>query len=176
MTTTCAKMELDRESANGALLHMLAGACLDSFGVTSISISLRFINPVLIPGEGFYVDVDFGCVATIREKGLAPDTPRSSDFFVGRSEFLARVFFCIGKTVDATQLQADGRLSMVIDAVVIELCVSVEDDGQDDSVWDVSVQRADARHLPVLQAIACVPDGSGVRFLVDSESRSGVYD
>lgn len=176
MTTTCAKMELDRESANGALLHMLAGACLDSFGVTSISISLRFINPVLIPGEGFYVDVDFGCAATIREKGLAPDTPRSSDFFVGRSEFLARVFFCIGKTVDATQLQADGRLSMVIDAVVIELCVSVEDDGQDDSVWDVSVQRADAGHLPVPQAIACVPDGSGVRFLVDSESRSGVYD
>ncbi|MBD7954175.1 hypothetical protein H9654_08140 [Stenotrophomonas sp. Sa5BUN4] len=167
-------MELDTESANGALLQMLAGACLDSFSVTSISISLRFINPVVIPGESLYVDVDFVCAATIRENGLSPDTPGSSDFFDGRSEFLARVFFCIGKTVDATQLQADGRLSIVIDAVVIELCVSVEDDGQDDSVWDVSVQRADAGHLPA-PAIACVPDGSGVRFLVDSESRSGFY-
>ena len=66
--------------------------------------------------------------------------------------------------------------ALLIDAMVIELCVSVEDDGQDDSVWDVYVQRADAGHLPVPQAIACVPDGSGVRFLVDSESRSGVYD
>lgn len=176
MTTTCAKMELDTETANGALLHMLAGACLDSFGVTSISISLRFINPVLIPGGSLYVDVDFACAATIREMGPSPDTPRSSDFFVGRSEFLARVLFCIGKTVDATQLQADGRLSIIMDALVIELCVSVEDDGQDDSVWDVSVQRADAGHLPVPQAIACVPDGSGVRFLVDSESKSSFYD
>ncbi|MCS4232229.1 hypothetical protein [Stenotrophomonas chelatiphaga] len=172
MTSTYAKMELDTATADGALLHMLAGACLDSFSVSSISISLRFINPVLIPGESLYVDADFGCSATILEKGLAPATPGSGDFFVRRSEFLGRVFFCIGKTVESTQLQADGRLSIVMDAALIELCVSVEDDGQDDSVWDVSVQKADAGHLPVPQAIACVPDGSGVRFLVDWESRS----
>jgi hypothetical protein len=169
-------MELDTATADGALRHMLAGAYLDSLSVTNISISLRFINPVLTPGESLYVDADFGCSATILEKELAPATPRSGDFVVRRSEFLGRVFFCIGKTVESTQLQADGRLSIFMDAALIELCVSVEDDGQDDSVWDVSVQRTDAGHLPVLQAIACVPDGSGVRFLVDSESRSSFYD
>ena len=145
--------------ANAATQKLLVGAYLDSFSVTSVSVSLQFINPALVQRTNLLVDVDFTCPAAVLSPFSKTRIAEDEDFFVKRSIFISQVFNCIGRVIDRMHVEADGRLVLVIGDVSVELHVSADDWADDNSVWSVALNGADAHHSAI-SAISCIADES----------------
>lgn len=160
-------LEMDRLAAEGVLNGLLVGACLDSFNVSNISVTLRFISSAVIPGRSVYVDCAFSCEAFIADAGVGDHKAGSGNFFTERAVFIARIFCCIGKAVDSIGLEEDGRLCLSIGDEVVVLCVSIEDDGQDESAWGVVVEESAGYLRPETYSLACVLSDSGVSFVAE---------
>lgn len=159
---------MDRLAAEGVLNSLLVGACLDSFSVSSISVTLRFISSAVIPERSVYVDCAFSCEAFIAGAGVGDHKAGSGDFFTERAAFIARIFGCMGRTVDSAGLEENGRLCLSIGDEVVVLCVSIEDDGQDESAWGVVVEESAGYLRPDTYSLACVVSDSGVSFVAET--------
>lgn len=157
--------ELDRMAAEDFLNRLVVGAYLDSFNVSSLSVTLRLVSPVAVPGRSIFVDCAFSCDAFMCGVAVADTTPESNKFFAHRAIFIARVFSCIGEVVDAVDLCENGGLSVSFGSHVVELRVSMDDDGQDESVWDVAAEESARKLLPTVHSLACVLSDSRISFV-----------
>ena len=165
MDAVIRKTELSLAMASEAINKMLVGAYLDCFSVSSLQVSLRFINALALPGISLYVDSNFSCEAALsRNKGTMIDTS-AERFFIRRSKFLAEVYAFIGKEVTNTDLEIDGSLSISIGESIIVMQLSQEDMTQEESVWNVEMETPNGHLLPAAHSVVCVPRNGGISFL-----------
>lgn len=165
MDTVIGKTELSLEAASDALNQMLVGAYLDCFSVSSIQVSLRFINNIIFPEIALYVDNSFSCEAVLSsDKGTIIDTA-AEKFFTRRATFLAEVYACMGMEVTNIHLEINGSLSISIGESIIAMQLSQEDREQEESVWTVEMETPNGHSLPAAHSVICVPKNDGVSFL-----------
>lgn len=162
--------ELSAEAAGSFLKRMLVGSYLDCFIVSSIPVSLKFINDSLYPENSLYVNLDLSCDAMVDNGGCNKVPDSSEGFFVRRAKFLADLYSCIGREVADIHLDVDGSLSIYIDGSVITVQLAQEDKIQEDSVWKVEMELPADHHVSTMNAVMCVPKGDGVSFLSGSRS------
>lgn len=163
------RVEVDAGVARSRLDLMLLGSYLDSLNVSSLQVSLRFINSRVHPGESLYVELSFSCSASIRERNALNDSLAQADFFVGRASFLAGVYARMGIEISNIELDSTGRLLLFMDGSLIELIASEEDMEAEGSIWQVAIEISAGSALSSGNSISCVSTGSDVIFLSDVE-------
>lgn len=151
--------------ANAAIQQLLVGAYLDSFNVSSVSVSLRFINSVLKNGVNLCVDSYFTCPAEVVGSRCEVSEAAAEDFFIGRSRFIGEICKCIGKAIEGLNVEAGGGLVLEIEGALVKLHVSSDDWENDDSVWSISMDGSDAHHASV-SSVSCIAQDS-IFFVAD---------
>ncbi|GAB3060827.1 hypothetical protein [Stenotrophomonas tumulicola] len=159
------KTELSLTMAGESLNRMLVGAHLDCFSVSSITVSLRFINDGAFPGISLYVDNDFSCGAVMRGGDNLVMENSVGGFFTKRAKFLSGVYSCIGKEVTKVNLSFDGSLSISVGDSVIAMQLEKEDKEQEDYVWKVEMEAPAGHLVSEVNSVMCVPNDGGVKFL-----------
>jgi hypothetical protein len=159
------KMEVDVAAARSSLEGMLLGSYLDSFNVSSLNITLRLINASACPGKLLYVDMSFSCAAIVRDCGISASNVAKLDFFMGRAEFLPKVYEKIGVEISGVELDFEGRLVLSMSHSVVELAVTDEDMGLEGSIWQVVMEGGADSALSPGGSVSCISTGNAVMFM-----------
>ncbi|WP_369975819.1 hypothetical protein [Xanthomonas bundabergensis] len=159
------KAELSLKMAGDSLSKMLVGSYFDCFSVSSIPVSLKFINDNVFPGKSLYVDVDFSCDAVMGCDSCKAIDDSVEGFFTRRAKFLADLYSCIGREVADIHLEVDGSLAISIGGSVITMQLAQEEKGQEDSVWKVEMEMPVGHLMSTVNSVMCVPKADGVSFL-----------
>jgi len=159
------KMEVDVAAARLSLEGMLLGSYLDSFNVSSLNITLRLINASACPGKLLYVDMSFSCAAIVRDCGISASNVAKLDFFMGRAEFLPKVYEKIGVEISGVELDFEGRLVLSMSHSVVELAVTDEDMELEGSIWQVVMEAGADSALSPGGSVSCISTGNAVMFM-----------
>ena len=158
------KTELSLKLACESISRMLVGAYLDCFSVSSIVVSLKFINDSSCAGHSLYVENEFSCDAVIRTDDNFETNYSAEDFFTRRAKFLSDIYSLIGMEVTKIDLGVDGSLSISIGESIVFVKISEEDGEEGDSAWKVEMEASADHVVSAVSSVVCVPDDGGVTF------------
>lgn len=158
------KTEIGLRLACESISKMLVGAYLDCFSVSSIVVSLKFVNGSSRKGHSLYVESEFSCDAVIGvDDNFATDYSQE-DFFTRRAKFLSDIYSLIGMEVTKINLGVDGSLSIVIGESIVFMKISEDDGEEGDSAWKVEMEASAGHIVSAVSSVVCVQDDGGVSF------------